>query len=166
MVSLRSGSTTDQQEAEGQPEISSKRKASRQRMKANNLNAALPPPTSSSGQTNGLEGPYARHRAALPIIAEASPGKNTSIRCCCIVLGASFLRDSPQSLAFVAGTVHMTEEEEFEAVEREAEAVAEQALHSSQKAVDTPARNTRAKNRLLALPVPLVAGESPFQCCR
>ena len=56
----------------------------------------------------------------------------------------------------------MTEEEEFEAVEREAEAVAEQALHSSQKAIDTPARNTRAKNRLLTLPVPLVAGQFPL----
>ena len=78
MVSLRSGSTTDQQEADGQPEISSKRKASRQRMKANNLNGALPPPTSSSDQSKGLEGTTPRHRATLPIIAEASPGNNTS----------------------------------------------------------------------------------------
>ena len=59
----------------------------------------------------------------------------------------------------------MTEEEEFIALQHEAEAAAEQAVHSSQKATDTPARNTRARNRLLALPVPIAAGKLMLQCC-
>ena len=59
----------------------------------------------------------------------------------------------------------MTEEEEFLVLQHEAEAAAEQAIHSSQKATDTPARNTRAKNRLLALPVPFPAGWFLLQYC-
>ena len=59
----------------------------------------------------------------------------------------------------------MTEEEEFEVVQHEAQIAAEQALHTFQKGVDTPARNTRAKNRLLALPVPIVQGQSIGKCC-
>ena len=43
----------------------------------------------------------------------------------------------------------MTEEEEFEAVQHEAEAIAEEALHTSVTA-DTPALNTRAKSKIAA----------------
>lgn len=42
----------------------------------------------------------------------------------------------------------MTEEEEFEAVQHEAEAAAEEALHAPTKATDTPARNTRARSKI------------------
>ena len=53
----------------------------------------------------------------------------------------------------------MTEEEEFEAVQHEAEAAAEEALHTSKRTVDTPARNTRARRRIPALPPPVAQGQ-------
>lgn len=83
----------------------------------------------------------------------------------CSMLAKYYTRGSDNPLCVIAGVIHMTEEEEFIAVQHEAEAVAEQAIHSSQKATDTPARNTRARNRLLALPVPLAAGWILLQCC-
>ena len=58
----------------------------------------------------------------------------------------------------LSGVLEMTEEEEFEAVQHEAEAAAEEALHISKRTADTPARNTRARRRIPALPVPVAQG--------
>lgn len=63
----------------------------------------------------------------------------------------------------LSGVPEMTEEEEFEAVQHEAEAAAEEALHTSRGTVDTPARNTRARQRIPALPVPVAQGQFFFQ---
>ena len=56
----------------------------------------------------------------------------------------------------------MTEEEEFEAVQHEAEAAAEEALHTSATA-DTPACNTRARSKIPAASYALSHGVQ--LCC-
>ena len=67
----------------------------------------------------------------------------------------------------LAGVSEMTEEEEFEAVQHEAEAAAEEALHTSKRTVDTSARNTRARRRVPALPPPVAQSRffSTFHMC-
>jgi hypothetical protein len=57
------------------------------------------------------------------------------------------------------GVPEMTKEEELEAVQHEAAAVAEEAIHTSRRTVDTPARNTSARRRIPALPPPIAQGQ-------